>query len=91
MRTDEEEIMKQTAYSQFELLAPAYRNRKRPERNPTAGEAGRGSKPGRRAEREPALPSGYVHIRSAIQALMALTRSSGCIKLGDRSRAIPAA
>ena len=69
MHTDEEEIMKQTVYSQLELLALACRNWKRPDRNVIAGEAGRGSKPSRRAER-PALPSGYVHIRSAIQALI---------------------
>jgi len=67
--------MKQTAYSQFELLALPYRKWRLSEREETVGEAGRDGKPGKRADRDPALPNGYVHIQSAIQALMALTRS----------------
>jgi hypothetical protein len=63
--------MKKTLHSQFGLLALAYRKWKRPDRAVIVGEAGRDRKPGERADREPALPNGYLHIRSAIQALMA--------------------
>ena len=81
--------MNQTAYSQCELLALACESeaaRAKPDR----GRSRNRQQARQPAEREPALPNGYVHIRSAIEALMALTRSPGCIKLGDRSRAIPA-
>lgn len=59
-----------TLYSLFERLALAYRRWKRPDREVIVREAGQDRKPGKRADREPALPNGYVHIRSAIQALM---------------------
>ena len=74
MRTDEEEIMNQTAYSQCELLALACESeaaRAKPDR----GRSRNRQQARQPAEREPALPNGYVHIRSAIEALMALTRS----------------
>jgi hypothetical protein len=63
--------MKKTVHSQFGRLALAYRKWERPDRAVIVGEAGRDSKPGERADREPALPNGYVHIGSAIQMLMA--------------------
>jgi len=74
-----------TLYSQLEEpgLELAYLTWMQPNREGMGGEAG--------PDREPALPPGYVHIRSAIQALIALTGSPGCTKLGDRSRAIPTA
>jgi ABC-type transporter Mla MlaB component len=66
-----------TLYSPFEQLALAYRKWKRPDREEIVGEAGRDSKPGERADREPVLPNGYVHIRNAIQALMGAGRRLG--------------
>ncbi len=41
MHTNKKEIMKQTAYSQFEQLALACRKRTRPDREGIEGEAGR--------------------------------------------------
>jgi anti-anti-sigma factor len=66
-----------TLYSLLEQLALAYWRWKRPAREEIVEEAGRDSKPGARAEREPVLPNGYVHIRSAIQALMGAGRRIG--------------
>jgi len=70
------EAMK-TLHLLFEPLALAYRRWKRPDREEIVGEAGRDSKPGERADREPVLPNGYIHIRSAIQALMGAGRRLG--------------
>jgi hypothetical protein len=78
--------MKKTLYSQFELLALAYPKWKRPNREVIVAEAGRDRKPGERADREPALPNGYVHIRSAIQALIAPGGRLGGQRRYDRQR-----
>lgn len=60
-----------TLYSLFEQRTPAYPRWERAGREEIVQEAGRDLKPGERADHEPVLPNGYVHIRSAIQALMA--------------------
>jgi len=69
--------MKKTLCSLFEQLALAYRRWKRPDRVEIVGEAGRDSTAVEWADREPVLPNGYVHIRSAIQALMSAGRRLG--------------
>jgi hypothetical protein len=64
--------MKETLYSQYELLALANRRWNQPERELAVREAGRQSQPcEQHPEQEPRLPDGYRHIRSAIRALMA--------------------
>lgn len=80
-----------TLYSQFELLGLAYSRCKRSNQDAIVGEIARYSKPNRRADHEPTLPTGYVHIRSAVQALLALARPPDYIKPGGRFRAIRAA
>ncbi len=69
--------MKKTLYSLFEQLALAYRRWKRPDREEIVEEAGRDSKAVEWADHEPVLPNGYVHVRSAIQALMGAGRRLG--------------
>ncbi|HVP51806.1 MAG TPA: STAS domain-containing protein [Terriglobales bacterium] len=62
-----------TLYSQFEEpeLELACRTWMQPDREEFGGEAG--------PDREPVLPRGYVHIRSAVQALMSGSPRSGRI------------